>query len=1298
MPISLPEIESAAHSGAFGRNRMPEPTENQCNAGNYKMGRFDYHGLKIVIEQPRGSYRTGIVQKTGKRWTSRMAAHYGYVGGTKGADGDGVDCFVGFYPQSEHVFVINQNVNGRFDEHKSMLAFPDQESAIRAYKQSYDRYWKGLASIAQLSINQFKWWLKNGDMSRPIKQADLPAEGFETMKKVYWNENNLPIDGRTLDRVLYEMRQSDEDNLLMDSVSMSEILEDSEGSVLLDALVTPFVKLERKMSILQGIMERSASQIKPIAMQISDPFKQSGVVNVAVVYELSDGQTISIYFHNPDVTPQKIAPTDEVISWKWMLNKKDITIVVAPERGRDLDVREVARRILKLAEKNSAAFARANAKRADRMQNIQNLKDEIVTLEGELKSAQNELEVLKIEAEGRVMGGGLIIPDEEQQALKEREDAARTILENMDADQLAKVGASPSLRSVVTLKMGADKAIDSILENHPDDVETAIASVVSGSGESEETPTDQGDPVITLSGKELGDFPDTAEGAKQLRLAAKQKISELIGKWVPCPALKGDVEIRKSGVKKTLSLSADTRKLKLVAAIELLISSAKELNSTPPYSPSESNVTAYHTMRSLAKIDGEDVAVRFVIKEDDKGKFHWDHTVHAPGAILDSANRNGPEESDPISDATYESGGSSNPSRLAGDRPYLSKQGNITAAFDSVDESKEVFNLFIEGEEPEVIGDDGVSEEAPSFQIGDYVIAVKDVGFYGKDEMRINHIKTDYDSNKQMLKLEDKGSQYWNASDFKLSRRSDEKPKDHEPEAKPNAAIEDVNKVMPLLKQFIGKSQLSAVGMGIRGEEKQYFIDKMLEIANTIQTMPKTYGQDGMGDKAIAYLHYFKGSADWHITEKDMEDEQLQAFGLADLFGDGGELGYISIEELIGSGVELDFNWKPKTIGEIMGGGVSEDANIGRSWRDGQGDEITIESLKDGKYYALMNGKVNGGPIIPVDDLERFIELDSKQYQDKLRRDALRADEEMTAADEKLRKEKEFADVGGNPMQKGKAIAELSKMIGHNGVVKNKRQFVEDLVSGGENTSTYEEDKIKPMSGSAFFRATDQQQREHEKKVKEAGKVTRYMLGVYEVSKSEYDYANILIQKRDSAEESQEDGSTNINDMRGMSFAIERDGSILTSGAVPELADKNDPTSSFDYYKNLAIQMKGNLYIGDRNKSLQTTTDNNELIFGMTWGEIQSFQQGKSIDRSVISMLPENPILVYSSKGVDGSINASRSFLQSVVDGTADMDAETFPDQIEKAAEELGDGDVLVIQAANAYADYITKKSKELLS
>ena len=159
-------------------------------------------------------------------------------------------------------------------------------------------------------------------------------------------------------------------------------------------------------------------------------------------------------------------------------------------------------------------------------------------------------------------------------------------------------------------------------------------------------------------------------------------------------------------------------------------------------------------------------------------------------------------------------------------------------------------------------------------------------------------------------------------------RITDEQPKAQEPELKPQATIEDINKVMPLLKQFIGKAQLSAIGMGIRGEEGQFFKDKLIEIANVIQTMPKTYGQDGMGDKAIAYLHYFKGSGDWHITEKDMEDEQLQAFGLANI-GYGGELGYISIQELIDAGVELDLYWTPTTIGQIKGNGkVSESDQI----------------------------------------------------------------------------------------------------------------------------------------------------------------------------------------------------------------------------------------------------------------------------------------------------------------------------------------------------------------------------------
>lgn len=478
--IPLHLIERAAHVGAFGQNLTPEPSEAQCRAGNYKMGRVNLYGLTIAIEQPRGSTRSGVDEKSGKAWSSRMAAHYGYINGTKGNDGDCVDCFIGFDTQSERAYVINQNIGGKFDEHKVMLAFPDIASARRAYLDSYERGWDGLESIVPTSLYQLKWWLKNGNTSSPLRPETLPKEGLQTMtRKTYWNSDALP-ESTTIDQVLYDIRRSDAGaGLLLDSVSIADIIEDAETVLTFDALVSPYAKLERKMELLRGIMERTGDKVKPVAMQITDPFKQRGVAQVAVVFELSDGQTVTIYFHNPDVTPTKMAATDEVISWKWLLNKKDITIVVAPERGADLNIREVARRIMRLAEKNSPAFQRVNGKRAERMQNIQSLKDEISTLETELVTAQHELEVAKVAAETAPVR--TLLTDDEQATLAKRTEAARSTLEGMTDEQIARVGASPSLVSVVTLKLGRFTAIDKILENHPDDVESAIASVVPAS-------------------------------------------------------------------------------------------------------------------------------------------------------------------------------------------------------------------------------------------------------------------------------------------------------------------------------------------------------------------------------------------------------------------------------------------------------------------------------------------------------------------------------------------------------------------------------------------------------------------------------------------------------------------------------------------------------------------------------------------------------------------------------------------------------------------------------------------------
>ncbi len=128
-------------------------------------------------------------------------------------------------------------------------------------------------------------------------------------------------------------------------------------------------------------------------------------------------------------------------------------------------------------------------------------------------------------------------------------------------------------------------------------------------------------------------------------------------------------------------------------------------------------------------------------------------------------------------------------------------------------------------------------------------------------------------------------------------------------------------KALKILGEFIGTAQLKTVREAMRGEEREFFFDKMIELAAVVTAMPTSGETDKQGDAAVARLHYFAGgSANWYITEKDVLAQQHQAFGLADLFADGGELGYISITEIIANNGELDFHWTPKTLGEIRSG------------------------------------------------------------------------------------------------------------------------------------------------------------------------------------------------------------------------------------------------------------------------------------------------------------------------------------------------------------------------------------------
>ena len=143
-----------------------EPTEGQKEAGNYKKGRVKIGPFDVVIEQPRGSVRSGV-DANGKAWETTMQNTYGYFGGTKGVDGDAIDVFLGNDLDGWDgitVFVVDQyNPDGSFDEHKVMLGFNSQEEAEAAYFANYEADWAKThrTEVTAVSLADFNEWVNS---------------------------------------------------------------------------------------------------------------------------------------------------------------------------------------------------------------------------------------------------------------------------------------------------------------------------------------------------------------------------------------------------------------------------------------------------------------------------------------------------------------------------------------------------------------------------------------------------------------------------------------------------------------------------------------------------------------------------------------------------------------------------------------------------------------------------------------------------------------------------------------------------------------------------------------------------------------------------------------------------------------------------------------------------------------------------------------------------------------------------------------------------------------------------------
>lgn len=167
------------------------PSDAQKEAGNYRMGHLKIDGMDVTIENPKGSIRKGR-DADGKEWQSEMHNDYGYIRGTKAVDNDHIDIFLSDNPETGNVFVVDQ-VNpktGEFDESKVMYGFASEQEARDAYLSNYEKGWKGLGKITEVTREEFKKWIDSSTRkTKPFSeyasvkaaepQKEKPVQGLE---------------------------------------------------------------------------------------------------------------------------------------------------------------------------------------------------------------------------------------------------------------------------------------------------------------------------------------------------------------------------------------------------------------------------------------------------------------------------------------------------------------------------------------------------------------------------------------------------------------------------------------------------------------------------------------------------------------------------------------------------------------------------------------------------------------------------------------------------------------------------------------------------------------------------------------------------------------------------------------------------------------------------------------------------------------------------------------------------------------------------------------------------------------
>ncbi|HFQ5182123.1 TPA: hypothetical protein ACGUW2_004119 [Vibrio vulnificus] len=232
---------------------------------------------------------------------------------------------------------------------------------------------------------------------------------------------------------------------VMDTAYVEGVRVEAHDGFILDAVTTSYATFPRTMKALARALNRSlsSSNITVTDHEVGEPKKNNLFATVAAQFILSDGQAVSVVFHAPDEDPKVFKPDDVVIAFRWLLNKRDITQVVAPEMNkgkmREVSLSTIGKRIGNIAAANSEAFQAKQKEVTESRNELASLQESSNALLDELNTLTTE--VAQLEGRDKELEHMVTVKSDE---LAERQRYNDSLREKIAALKAAQPAPEPS--------------------------------------------------------------------------------------------------------------------------------------------------------------------------------------------------------------------------------------------------------------------------------------------------------------------------------------------------------------------------------------------------------------------------------------------------------------------------------------------------------------------------------------------------------------------------------------------------------------------------------------------------------------------------------------------------------------------------------------------------------------------------------------------------------------------------------------------------------------------------------------